>query len=221
MDYFTFLHILGSIHRGINLSRRMGVASYAWASTPAIMLSLKDLSSQYAYIKDACLSYLRGNESFKIDYEKISWLESEGHKISDTSYSIVRKAHYSTVDGKTIDIALKELKGGGNEVEQESDQIKVSFALLLIIPHTCLSHRQSFTKEIRNTAKLEHENIVKIIGFYFDEGNLNKLVIASEWVGGGTLRPYIKNHSDCNLRDIVSNLFQITTAQFCNRIHLI
>jgi len=60
---------------------------------------------------------------------------------------------------------------------------------------------QVFAKELRNAAKLRHENIVKIEGYYFIERK--RPVIVSKWADGGTMKKYISENPKSDLRKIV------------------
>lgn len=60
-----------------------------------------------------------------------------------------------------------------------------------------------FYKELRNWSKLDHENIVKFEGFIVDELDPPCATIVSGWADGATVDEYVKQHSDCDLVEIV------------------
>ena len=61
--------------------------------------------------------------------------------------------------------------------------------------------RQKFVNEIRIWAKLEHENVLPLKGFYF-EGNELMPNLVSEWMEDGTLDEYVVKLVPCSFETI-------------------
>ena len=58
-------------------------------------------------------------------------------------------------------------------------------------------------REIRVWSRLDHPNILGFLGYMLENGVPS---LVSGWMENGTASKYVKNHPDCNLKQIVSQI---------------
>jgi serine/threonine protein kinase len=61
---------------------------------------------------------------------------------------------------------------------------------------------QTFKRELGIWARLEHENVLTLIGLVYVEG---MPALASEWMENGTMNEYLNEHTDANICEVVCN----------------
>ena len=157
------------------------------ASLKKVLAEFWDYFNKSEYLEELCVDNIR----------ETSLKPGVGGTASVHQANLTKKA-----GGKTI-IKLVALKKFNNSIEG-TEQHRARKASHSYNPFgtAFLTIVQAFVKELRNAAKLSHDNIVKIEGFYFIKGK--QPVIVSEWADGGTVKKYVKENPKSDLRKIVS-----------------
>lgn len=62
--------------------------------------------------------------------------------------------------------------------------------------------------EIQIWSKLHHSNILAFVGYALESEDRPLLI--SEWMENGSVNKYVKNHSNCDIHQIVSSLGLVT-----------
>ncbi|KAI5116778.1 hypothetical protein M0805_008733 [Coniferiporia weirii] len=125
-------------------------------------------------------------ELLKRTLDKLGNLDLSGRVTFDRSKPMKDGGFYGNVytgtydspeHGKTIAVAIKCLRQVSPSVEKVA------------------------AKEIYIWSKLDHPNLLRLLGFIKDEGNLPSLV--SEWMNNGSVLEYVKSHPDCDVIHLI------------------
>ncbi|KLO10839.1 kinase-like protein [Schizopora paradoxa] len=190
------------------------ICNFCWKD-PHLRMAATDISSllqPHSVNRSKLIASASSPESIEMD-EITSTREPSGntrHPVKE----LLEPLSYLDLEGSILPMKQRESKiGGYSDVYSawsKRHNIKVAVKQVRNILRKDVSFIKKFVNEIRIWAKLEHENVLPLKGFYFEGEELMPNLV-SEWMEDGTLDEYIVDIPPCSV-EILELLRGITAG---------